>query len=276
LEESRDEQLDHAAGIVARVVVGANAEAADATHQFVGINIGADLAGLGGGGEQLSANGHEAVKEVGMQRVEADAVGLQDRGESMLGDQKINEEVDPLTERRVRRATLRQQDRASLGAGLDLMAVHGNNEIRSRREVAVNRSHPDASRSRDVTHRRLDTGRDEHGGGGEQRLLVALRVGPPADREAAVAVLREAMALGITHIDTSDYYGPYITNQIIKEALYPYPDSLHIVTKVGSLRDAEGGAFLALAPEQLRQAMYDNLGIDPKRWRLQSWILARL
>jgi hypothetical protein len=179
LEESRDEQLDHAAGIVARVVVGANAEAADATHQFVGINIGADLAGLGGGGEQLSANGHEAVKEVGMQRVEADAVGLQDRGESMLRDQKINEEVDPLTECSVRRATIRQQDRTSLGAGLDLMAVHGNNEIRSRREVAVNRPHPDASRRRDVTHRRLDTGRDEHGGGGgEQRLLVALRVGP--------------------------------------------------------------------------------------------------
>ena len=179
MEESRDEQLDHAAGIVARVVVGANAEVADATHQFVGITIGADLAGLGGGVEQLSANGHEAVKEVGMQRVEADAVGLQDRGESMLRDQEIDEEVDPLTERSVRRATIRQQDRTSLGAGLDLMAVHGNNEIRSRREVAVNRPHPDASRSRDVTHWRLDTGRDEHGGGGgEQRLLVALRVGP--------------------------------------------------------------------------------------------------
>ena len=54
--------------------------------------------------------------------------------------------------------------------------------------------------------------------------------GPPADREAAVAVLREVIALGITHIDTSDYYGPYVTNQIIKEALYPYPESLHIVT----------------------------------------------
>ena len=114
-----------------------------------------------------------------MQRVEAGAVGLQDRGESMLGDQKINEEVDPLTECRVRRATLRQQDRTSLGAGLDLMAVHGHHEIRSRREVAVYRPHSDASRRGDVTHRRLDTGRDEHGGGGgEQRLLVALRVGP--------------------------------------------------------------------------------------------------
>jgi len=92
------------AGIVAQVEVSANAEAADATHQFVGINIGADLSGLGGCVEQLSAHGHEAVKEVGMQRVEADAVGLQDRGESMLRDQEraaaavlrvINDEILP-------------------------------------------------------------------------------------------------------------------------------------------------------------------------------------
>src|ERR1700724_1728013 len=89
--------------------------------------------------------------------------------------------------------------------------------------------------------------------------------GPPADRGAAVAVLREAVELGITHIDTSDYYGPYITNQIIKEALHPYPDALHIVTKVGALRDAEGGWPQALAPAQLRQAVRDNLdhlGLD--------------
>jgi hypothetical protein len=75
-------------------------------------------------------------------------------------------------------STIRPQDRTSLSAGLDLMAVYGNNEIRWRREVAVNRPHPDASRSRDVTHWRIDTGRNEHGGGGEQRLLVALRVSP--------------------------------------------------------------------------------------------------
>ena len=89
--------------------------------------------------------------------------------------------------------------------------------------------------------------------------------GPPPDRDAAVAVLREVIDLDITHIDTSDYYGPYITNQIIKEALYPYPQSLHIVTKVGALRDAEGGWPHARAPEQLRQAVYDNLehlGLD--------------
>src|SRR5215471_1317565 len=156
LAETRDEQIDHAAGMVARVGVGANAEAADATHQFVSIDIGAELAGFSSGGEQLSANGHEAVKEVGVQRVEADAVGLQDRGESMLGDQEIHEEVDPLTECHVRRASIRQQDRTSLGAGLDLMSIHGNHEIRSRWEVAVNRPHPDTSRRRDVTHWRLD------------------------------------------------------------------------------------------------------------------------
>jgi pyridoxine 4-dehydrogenase len=83
--------------------------------------------------------------------------------------------------------------------------------------------------------------------------------GPPADRDAAVAVLREAIGLGITHIDTSDYYGPHVTNQIIKEALYPYPDELHIVTKVGAYRDVKGGWPHARSPEQLRQAVHDNL-----------------
>jgi pyridoxine 4-dehydrogenase len=89
--------------------------------------------------------------------------------------------------------------------------------------------------------------------------------GPPRDRDAAVAVLREALELGINHIDTSDYYGPYVTNEIIKEALHPYPDELHIVTKVGALRDAEGGWPHARSPEQLRQAVHDNLsrlGLD--------------
>ncbi|MGA2825165.1 MAG: aldo/keto reductase family oxidoreductase [Streptosporangiaceae bacterium] len=89
--------------------------------------------------------------------------------------------------------------------------------------------------------------------------------GPPKDRDAAIAVLREAVEMGITHIDTSDFYGPHITNQIIREALHPYPPSLHIVTKVGAFRDAEGGWIPAQAPEQLRQAVYDNLtnlGLD--------------
>jgi len=89
--------------------------------------------------------------------------------------------------------------------------------------------------------------------------------GPPADRDGAVAVLREVVKAGVNHIDTSDYYGPRVTNQIIKEALHPYPDSLHLVTKVGARRDEKGGWPHARSPEELRQAVYDNLenlGVD--------------
>src|SRR5947209_11581303 len=102
-------------------------------------------------------------------------------------------------------------------------------------------------------------------GYGAMQLTGPHVFGPPADRDAAIAVLREVVELGITHIDTSDYYGPHVTNEIIKEALHPYPDSLHIVTKVGALRDAQGGWPQARAPEQLRQAVHDNLdhlGLD--------------
>ena len=83
--------------------------------------------------------------------------------------------------------------------------------------------------------------------------------GPPADPEAALEVLREAVALGITHIDTADFYGPHITNHLIRQALHPYPDDLHIVTKVGAERDAEGGWPPARAPEQLREQVHGNL-----------------
>jgi aryl-alcohol dehydrogenase-like predicted oxidoreductase len=89
--------------------------------------------------------------------------------------------------------------------------------------------------------------------------------GPPDDRGAAVAVLREVVELGITHIDTSDFYGPYVTNEIIREALSPYPDTLHLVTKVGARRDAEGGWPHARSPEELRRAVVENLehlGLD--------------
>jgi pyridoxine 4-dehydrogenase len=102
-------------------------------------------------------------------------------------------------------------------------------------------------------------------GYGAMQLAGPHVFGPPADRDAAIAVLREAVQLGIRHIDTSDYYGPYVTNEIIREALHPYPENLHLVTKVGALRDAEGGWPSALAPEQLRQAVRDNLdhlGLD--------------
>jgi aryl-alcohol dehydrogenase-like predicted oxidoreductase len=84
--------------------------------------------------------------------------------------------------------------------------------------------------------------------------------GPPKDRDAAVAVLREAVAMGINNIDTSDYYGPYVTNEIIREALHPYPEDLHLVTKVGGRRDDEGNWLRASSPEELRQAVHDNLG----------------
>jgi aryl-alcohol dehydrogenase-like predicted oxidoreductase len=89
--------------------------------------------------------------------------------------------------------------------------------------------------------------------------------GPPEDRDAAVAVLRHAVELGIDHIDTSDFYGPFVTNEIIREALHPYPDSLHIVTKVGARRDATGAWLHAREPEELRRAVHDNLdrlGLD--------------
>jgi pyridoxine 4-dehydrogenase len=89
--------------------------------------------------------------------------------------------------------------------------------------------------------------------------------GPPKDPEGAVAVLREVVAAGVNHIDTSDYYGPHVTNQVIREALHPYPDDLVIVTKVGGRR-GEGGSWLpAFAPEELIQAVHDNLrnlGLD--------------
>ena len=83
--------------------------------------------------------------------------------------------------------------------------------------------------------------------------------GPPKDRADALAVLREVVELGITHIDTSDFYGPHVTNEIIKEALHPYPEGLTIVTKVGARRDAQGGWPHARTPQELRDAVHDNL-----------------
>ncbi|MFI9490746.1 MULTISPECIES: aldo/keto reductase family oxidoreductase [Streptomyces] len=102
-------------------------------------------------------------------------------------------------------------------------------------------------------------------GYGAMQLAGPWVMGPPADREGALAVLREAVGLGITHIDTADAYGPHITNQLIREALHPYSDSLHIVTKVGATRDEEGGWPPARKPEELRRAVtenLENLGLD--------------
>ena len=89
--------------------------------------------------------------------------------------------------------------------------------------------------------------------------------GPPRDVDAAVAVLREAVASGVNHIDTSDYYGPHVTNQIIKRALHPYPDGLVIVTKVGARRGEDKSWIPALSRQELIDAVHDNLrnlGID--------------
>ena len=83
--------------------------------------------------------------------------------------------------------------------------------------------------------------------------------GPPKDRDAAIAVLREAIAHGVNHIDTSDFYGPHVTNQLIREALHPYPADLVIVTKVGAVRGADASWIPALAPADLEHAVHDNL-----------------
>ena len=89
--------------------------------------------------------------------------------------------------------------------------------------------------------------------------------GPPKDHAGAIAVLREAVASGVNHIDTSDYYGPYVTNELIREALHPYPDDLVIVTKIGGRRGADGSWLPAFSPDELTQAVHDNLrnlGLD--------------
>ena len=96
-------------------------------------------------------------------------------------------------------------------------------------------------------------------GYGAMQLAGPWVVGPPADPDGAVAVLREAVDQGITHIDTSDAYGPRVTNALIREALHPYAQSLHIVTKVGADRDEQGGWPTARRPEDLRRQVHANL-----------------
>ena len=89
--------------------------------------------------------------------------------------------------------------------------------------------------------------------------------GPPKNRDAAISVLREAVANGVNHIDTSDFYGPHVTNQIIREALAPYPDDLVIVTKIGATRGADASWKPAFSREELTRAVHDNLrnlGVD--------------
>jgi pyridoxine 4-dehydrogenase len=102
-------------------------------------------------------------------------------------------------------------------------------------------------------------------GYGAMQLAGPQVFGPPKDIDAAVSVLREAVALGVNHIDTSDFYGPHVTNQIIKQALHPYPNGLVIVTKVGARRAADKSWPHALSPQELTDAVHDNLrnlGLD--------------
>ncbi len=102
-------------------------------------------------------------------------------------------------------------------------------------------------------------------GYGAMRLAGPGVFGPPDDRDAALAVLREAVDNGVDHIDTSDFYGPHVTNQLIREALAPYPDDLVIVTKVGARRGADKSWNPAFSREELTQAVHDNLrnlGVD--------------
>jgi pyridoxine 4-dehydrogenase len=102
-------------------------------------------------------------------------------------------------------------------------------------------------------------------GYGAMQLSGPHIMGPPADRDAAIAVLRRAVELGVDHIDTSDYYGPHVTNEIIREALHPYPEHLTIVTKIGARRTPDGHWPEALGADELRQAVHDNLdhlGVD--------------
>jgi aryl-alcohol dehydrogenase-like predicted oxidoreductase len=96
-------------------------------------------------------------------------------------------------------------------------------------------------------------------GYGAMQLAGPHVFGPPKDPEAARAVLQAAVAAGVNHIDTSDFYGPHVTNQIIREALHPYPGDLVIVTKIGARRGADAAWLPALSPAELTQAVHDNL-----------------
>lgn len=109
-------------------------------------------------------------------------------------------------------------------------------------------------------------------GYGAMQLTGPMVWGPPKDRKAAIAVLREAVDLGVNHIDTSDYYGPHIANEIIAEALHPYPKDLVIVTKIGARRDRDKSWPAALSPKELTDAVHDNL----RRLRLDALDIVNL
>ena len=120
----------------------------------------------------------------------------------------------------------------------------------------MNTTNPPAARAGSYRVGDLDLNRI---GYGAMQLAGPGVFGPPRDRAAAIEVLRTAVELGVNHIDTADAYGPYITNEIIREALFPYRDDVHIVTTVGVVRDERGGWLPANSPESLRAQVHDNL-----------------
>jgi aryl-alcohol dehydrogenase-like predicted oxidoreductase len=97
-------------------------------------------------------------------------------------------------------------------------------------------------------------------GYGAMRLTGLGIMGPPADPDEATRVLRRAIELGVDHIDTSDYYGPYVVNDLIRDSLHPYPPELVLVTKVGAKRTDDGAWLPAFAPDEIKSAVHDNLG----------------
>ena len=97
---------------------------------------------------------------------------------------------------------------------------------------------------------------------------------PPRDRHVAITVLREALALGVNHIDTSDFYGPHVTNQIIREALYPYSDDLTIVTKIGARRGEDASRLPAFSPAEL-QKRYTIIYVI-SAWTYWMWLTCAL
>src|SRR5580658_1633884 len=105
----------------------------------------------------------------------------------------------------------------------------------------------------------LGTRRVKRVGYGAMQLAGPGVFGPPKDRQGALAVLREALASGVDHIDTSDYYGPHITNHLIREALHPYSDDLVIVTKIGARRGDDASWNPAMSRDDLKSAVHDNL-----------------
>src|SRR5689334_13064614 len=108
-------------------------------------------------------------------------------------------------------------------------------------------------------------------GYGAMQLAGPQVFGPPRDIEAAIAVLREAVDSGVNHIDTSDYYGPHVTNQIIKRALHPYPHGLVIVTKLGARRGADKSWIHALSRQELIDGAHEN---EISAWLLSQWLIS--